>query len=222
LIFINILAKRSKNFKKLCRKFRSLTLECAPKLIKKFSENKSYCDSKQRKFFWTIKFNFYSISKNTSKILLDDSLKRNFKNYQPERIFVLHNLSVQSHIFEDPIDDSIHNLKTLFKFLLDNKNLLNFDLILQIKENFEKIDDLLFLMRINMEPHLAIFEEERNFNNNSNYKIKKNQDKEVFRIKDAFYAPIDKDLLIKDLLMGRYIHEYPEFEIFNIKIIENI
>ena len=53
--------KKQKNFKKLCKKFRNVNLELCPTVLTRFNENKSYCDSKQRKFYWTVKFNFFAI-----------------------------------------------------------------------------------------------------------------------------------------------------------------
>ena len=55
--------KKQKNFKKLCKKFRNVNLELCPTTLTRFSENKSYCDSKQKKFYWTVRFNFINDEK---------------------------------------------------------------------------------------------------------------------------------------------------------------
>jgi hypothetical protein len=61
--------KKHKNLKKLAKKFRNLTLERCPPKFERFKENKSYCDSKSRKFFWTVRFNFYK--ENLSHLFVD-------------------------------------------------------------------------------------------------------------------------------------------------------
>lgn len=148
----------------------------------------------------------------------------------------MENFESFSNLFEDPIDDSIHSLSSLFNFLLANKNFLDFSLLVKFKEEFESLDQLLFLKRINMEGNLPNYGEEdddeeagnsgyivesKKFENSKKPKNEKHEN-EVYRIKDAFYAAVDKNVLIKDLLDGNYVHEYPEFEIVNKKNFENI
>lgn len=218
-------------------------MECAPKLIKKYSKNKSYCDSKQRKFFWTINFKFYCFSDKKSKIVCDEKLKNHFKSAKQENIYDLQNFENFSYIFEDPIDDSIHSLTSLFNFLQENKNILTFNLMLNFKENFDNVESLIFLMRVNMEGNLAYFiendEEGSIFENNGlHHNFDKNSlqsrnakdrilsnkliSKDVYRIEDSFYEQCDKKMLLKDLLENKFIHEYPEFVIINKNILDKI
>jgi hypothetical protein len=74
--------KKHKNLKKLSKKFRNINLECSPYVMQRFKENNSYCDSKLRKFFWTVKF-----------IFMENKLEFIFKNpfddseYTLEKIF---------------------------------------------------------------------------------------------------------------------------------------
>ena len=75
-----------------------MQLECAPKLIRKFNENKSYCDSKEKKFFWTLKFNFLEYVENKSQVnLLEISKENNFfklgdlRKFEIKRLIELNN-----------------------------------------------------------------------------------------------------------------------------------
>jgi hypothetical protein len=150
--------KKHKNLKKLAKKFKNINLECSPSIMKQFKENQSYCDSKLKKFFWTVKFTFL----NFNKI---------------------------SHIFAEPFDDAVETLSTIFDNLVMNKEKLNFDL-LQIVNGLDK-NKIRFL-----------------------YKDALGESKQdVMNIDGANYVILDKDILLKDVLNGRTIFEYPEFYI---------
>ena len=97
--------KKQKNFKKLCKKFRNVNLELCPTVLTRFNENKSYCDSKQRKFYWTVKFNFFDRDKFISLIK------------------------------STPFDDSIHKLHQILSTCLDDKINLSLDLMVFLKDN---------------------------------------------------------------------------------------
>lgn len=217
-IFKYFLVRRNKNFKKLCKKFRNVQLECAPKLIKKYNENKSYCDSKQKKFFWTLKFNFLDYKENISIINLNDisNEKDKFistmkKNNASNKVIELQNFQSFSYLFDQPIDDSVNNFFTLYEFLFKNKDKLNFDtLCILNKHSSENIEDLIVLMRINFVEKDKIKENDYN------------RSMFIYKIKDSFYREIDKNMLIKEIIENNVIHEYPEFEIFNKKILDKI
>ena len=90
-------------------------MECAPKLIKKFSENKSYCDSKLKKFFWSIKFNFLD-NTSISKVIKVENIPNILKNKSIKKIISLENFEKHSLLFENPFDDAINNLTSIYKY----------------------------------------------------------------------------------------------------------
>lgn len=195
-----------------------MQLECAPKLIRKFNENKSYCDSKEKKFFWTLKFNFLEHVENKSQVnLLEISKENNFfklgdlRKFEIKRLIELNNFESFGHLFNEPIDDSVNTFNTLFEFLLKNKDLLNFETLRVVNKISEKTEDLVVLMRLNI---FDTNDLNKDFLiNNGNYLVK---------IKDCYYRVIEKDLLIKDLIKNNIIHEYPEFEIFDKRLLDKI
>jgi hypothetical protein len=91
--------KKHKNLKKLAKKFRNVTLECSPSIMEKFKENQSYCDSKLKKFFWTVKF-----------------------------IFTTNDVEM-SHLFPEPVDDAIETLSSIYDTMLKNTDRLEFNLL---------------------------------------------------------------------------------------------
>jgi hypothetical protein len=91
--------KKHKNLKKLAKKFRNVTLECSPSIMEKFKENQSYCDSKLKKFFWTVKL-----------IFITDS-------------------GTLSHLFPELFDDAVETLSSIYDSFLRNKERLDFNLL---------------------------------------------------------------------------------------------
>jgi hypothetical protein len=120
---IRLKEKKQKNLKKLAKKFRNMNLELCPSNLSKFNENKSYCDSKIKKFFWTIKFHFIE----------GQFIKK-------EQFY--------SYLIDDPIDDSEFTLKGIVKkYVFENKKDLDIE-ILKIMKNYsigdiEKFDILI-------------------------------------------------------------------------------
>lgn len=114
--------KRRKNFKKLCRKFRDVNLELCPTIIQKFAENKSFCDSREKKFYWTIKFIFLNVDNKKLE-----------------------------HLFIEPFDDSDFTLNKILEHMLQNKKELNVDLLLftnQLQD--EELKKIEFLYKLNV------------------------------------------------------------------------
>lgn len=212
LLIIYEIAKRNKNFKKLCKKFRNINLVCAPRVIKKYIENKSHCDSKLKKFFWTLKFNYYEFPEENLAIKVDNKLQAKFLD---TKVILLENFLTYSHLFEDPIDDAVHNLTTLHNYLNQNKNLLEFSFLLKFKDHFENINNLIYLMRMNNEDLMTSNENRIKF-------LTPKERKFIFKIKDSFYEIIDKNTLIKDILNGKLVYEFPEFEIIPKNIYDKI
>lgn len=97
--------KKQKNFRKLCKKFRNVNLELCPTVLTRFNENKSFCDSKQKKFFWTIKFIF--LNNDNNDLFVVDS---------------------------DPYDDSIFKIHQIFTATIEKKSNLNIDLVLFLQD----------------------------------------------------------------------------------------
>jgi len=151
--------------------------------------------------------NLLEIQKDQKEnFILGEKLKVNFDNY---KVIDLQNFEVFSHLFNEPIDDSINNFLTLFGFLLKNKDQLNFETLCILNKNlFENIEDLIVLMRLN---YFSFVEND-----------KKNENFTLYKIKDCYYREIDKNVLIKDLIDNNVIHEYPEFEIFNKRFLDSI
>jgi hypothetical protein len=182
-------------------------------LIKKYNENKSYCDSKQKKFFWTLKFNFLDFIENKSIINIKDLSNNNLilsKNDAQNKLIELQNFQCFSYLFDEPIDDSINNFFLLYEFLLKNKDKLNFDTLCMLNKCCQNIEDLIVLIRMNFVEKNKIIE-----NNND-------KSLNIFKIKDSYYREIDKNMLIKEVIEYNIIHEYPEFEIFNKKLLDKI
>lgn len=97
--------KKQKNFRKLCKKFRNVNLELCPTVLSRFNENKSFCDSKQKKFFWSVKFNFFK----------DEDTGLNVIN-------------------SDPFDDSLFKIHQIFSSTIDKKANLNLDLVMFLQD----------------------------------------------------------------------------------------
>lgn len=119
--------KKHKNLRKLSKKFRNLNLERCPPKFSRFKENKSYCDSKLKKFYWTIRFNFYK-----------EKLSHLFLTPFDDSEFTLNS------IFETLVKDK-SNLSLESLVLLENNK--NKDIKVYIKKvdsnanNIEKIED---------------------------------------------------------------------------------
>jgi len=114
--------KKQKNFKKLCKKFRSVQVERCPIFLDRFMENKSYCDSKEKKFYWTIKFNMISAKNDT----------------------------LLSHVMKNPFDDSAFSLRQIFdKFFENRSEFLVEELIIINNINKDKIEKINLLYKLN-------------------------------------------------------------------------
>lgn len=112
--------KKHKNFKKLCKKFRNIHLERCPIQLDRFIENQSFCETKEKKFFWSIRFN---VIKETKVIL--------------------------THLMKNTIDDSIMNLNQIMNYFLDNKNDFNVEQLIIINELENKKENLKILFKLN-------------------------------------------------------------------------
>jgi hypothetical protein len=97
--------KKQKNFRKLCKKFRNVNLELCPTVLTRFNENKSFCDSKQKKFFWTVKF-----------------------------IFIKDEETVLHLVDSEPFDDSLFKIHQIFSSTVDKKTNLNLDLVMFLQD----------------------------------------------------------------------------------------
>jgi hypothetical protein len=149
--------KKHKNLKKLAKKFRNIILECSPSIMQKFKENQSYCDSKLKKFFWTVKF-----------------------------IFLTNNQEL-SYIFLEPLDDAVETLDLIYEKIIKERLDIN---LLEVFNKLEK-DKIKFLYK----------------------DVTRSDTKEIVTIDKNNYIILDRDTLLKDILNGKTIFEYPEFYI---------
>jgi hypothetical protein len=147
--------KKHKNLKKLSKKFRNVNLECSPYIMKRFKENNSYCDSKMRKFYWTVKF-----------IFLENKME---------------------YILKDPFDDSEYTLDKIFTEMINNKEELDMQLLQHV--NTINPENIKFLYKDNT----ALLK--------------------FIRIEKEKYVECDRNMILKDLLDGKTIYEYPELYI---------
>lgn len=83
-----------KNLSKLSSKFRNVTFLKSPSFINDYSQVNSYCDSKNKRFYWSFKFYFLD--------LYDDSSH-----------------SFQSFICKKPFDDMIFSINSISKYLFE-------------------------------------------------------------------------------------------------------
>jgi hypothetical protein len=120
--------KLRKNMKKFAKKFRNINLITCPSGIKKFLENKSYIDTKEKKFYWTVKFIFWDRSKTAGE------------SNQSEKL---------EFIFPQPFDDSDFTLEKLLKWARENKNEMSLELLMYLN-NLDLDHDLDFMYRINI------------------------------------------------------------------------
>ena len=104
--------KKQKNFGKLCKKFRSVEIIKCPVNLSKFNENKSYCDSKNQKFYWTVKLVFLEVENGTIRHLFE----------------VLR---------EAPFDDSINTLDMIVNSIKDNLTHLEANQIIYFNTKFD-------------------------------------------------------------------------------------
>jgi len=136
--------KKQKNFKKLCKKFRSVNLIRCPIYLDRFIENQSYCDSKEKKFYWTIRFNIISTKNDI----------------------------VMTHIIKNPIDDSLYSLRQILEMFFENKSELSVDQLLLINNvNKDKIDRISLLYPLSNEEWLQLNEDKKVIVGNSYYEI---------------------------------------------------
>lgn len=155
--------KKNKYNKKCAKKFRNINLMCSPMIMQRFSENHSYVDHKNRKFFWTIKFIFIT------------ELNEKFE-----------------HIFGKTFDDTETSLSDIIKYFKENKQELNLNLLrfLNLLEE-QVLENCSILYRVN---------------------IKENNIKgKIVKLNKLIYEECDKTLLLKDVLEGKDVLEYPEF-----------
>jgi hypothetical protein len=160
--------KKNKYNRKCAKKFRNLTLHCSPMIMQRFSENKSYIDYKNKKFFWTVKF-IFNVSDGTKF----------------------------EHIFKETFDDSQYNLNEMIEYLLKNKQEVDLKTLMFIntlKEEDLKNSQILF--RLNLK------EMDKNLIKGKLVKINK-----------MHFEECDKNIILKDLLFGKDVLEYPEFNI---------
>jgi hypothetical protein len=160
--------KKNKYNRKCAKKFRNVTLHCSPMIMKRFSENKSYIDYKNKKFFWTTKF-----------------------------IFNLPDGKKHEHIFKENFDDSQYTLNDIIEYLFKNKQEAEISTLMflnTIKEEDLKNSQILF--KLNLKD------------------MDKNHIKgKLVKLNKMHYEECDKSLLLKDILFGKDVLEYPEFYI---------
>lgn len=130
--------KKLKNLIKLCRKFRNVIYERCPMHLSRFNENNSYCDSKSKKFFWTVRLYFLNINLSANTISNTNSNNNN-STYIP------------SHIFPTPFDDSVSSLNSILEYLINNKNeISDVEVLSSLSEvkSVESINNYSFYYRI--------------------------------------------------------------------------
>ena len=172
--------KSRKNMKKISKKFRNINLICCPIGIKKFSENKSYIDTKEKKFYWTLKFIFWNRESNKSiNLTIADSQEME----KQEKLEI---------IFPQPFDDSLYTLDKILIWLSDNKNIMDLDLLMYF--NDLNLENLNFLYKINIK------------------ELDKNLIKgKLTKIDKFYYEVCDRKELLRDVLNGKDVYEFPEF-----------
>jgi hypothetical protein len=121
--------KSRKNMKKFAKKFRNLNLITCPVGMKKFSENKSYIDTKEKKFYWTVKFIFWNRTTSGGQ-----------PSTQTEKL---------EFIFPQPFDDSFYTLDKLLDWAKENKNEMSLELLMYFN-NLDLDKDFDFLYKINI------------------------------------------------------------------------
>lgn len=160
--------KKNKYNRKCAKKFRNISLHCSPMIMKRFSENKSYIDYKNKKFFWTVKF-----------------------------IFNLPDEKKHEYIFKENFDDSQYNLNDIIEYLFKNKQEADISTLMflnTIKE--EDLKNSQFLFKLNLK------------------EMDKNHIKgKLVKLNKMHYEECDKLMLLKDILFGKDVLEYPEFYI---------
>jgi len=164
------------NMEKFAKKFRNINLITCPSGINKFQENKSYIDTKEKKFYWTIKFIFWDRNKTAGE------------SNQSEKL---------EFIFPQPFDDSDFTLDKLLKWAKENKNEMSLDLLMFLNNHNHNLDhDFEFMYRINIK------ELDKNFIKGRLIKIDK-----------FYYEILDRNELLKEVLNGKDVYEFPEIYI---------
>ncbi len=180
--------KRNKYIRKCAKKFRGINLHSSPTIMKKFSENKSYVDYKNKRFFWTVKLNI-SVNFGDKKNPLTDSLTDPLINSIESSNSTCNKYQ---HLFPQPFDDIEYSIKDILDYFIKNKQEMNFELLRFINSIPEEtILNSTLLYRID---------------------IKENQVKgKVIKLNKMIYEECGKDLMLKDILEGKDVYEYPEF-----------
>lgn len=83
-----------KNLSKLSSKFRNVTFLKSPSFINDYSQVNSYCDSKNKRFYWSFKFYFLDLYDESSH-------------------------SFQSFICKTPFDDMVFSINSISKYMFE-------------------------------------------------------------------------------------------------------
>ena len=90
--------KKLRNFIKLCKKFRNISYFKCPSFLSRYNENMSYCDSRNKKFYWSVKIYIINLESNS--------------------VF-------ESFLFKEPFDDSIYSINGILEYFISNDNRIN-------------------------------------------------------------------------------------------------
>lgn len=188
--------KKLKSLIKLTKKFRNATFERCPMYLSRFNENKTYCDSRNKKFYWSIKLHFLNIFEENS-------------------------ISLPSHIFPEPFDDSVYSLNNIIEALYEGKHHIKDVNVLSLlsEVNKEHLKDFEIYHRISkieyqnfvlMNPKCEVFVEDlRKYNTNNN------SQETVIKINDYNYfkklANVNYNVKIKEILNNTVIKDYLEY-----------
>lgn len=183
--------KKLKVFSKLCKKFRNVNYERSSIYLKSFRYNNCFCDSKLKKFYWTVKLFF----------LNDNSMNPN----------------ICSHIIGKVFDDSITSLDCVLNYIINHRQeVQDFDTLTCVNHLIEKskkteISFYYRISKIDYTNYILMNKSKRKEDGTNEY------NPDVFTLKMLYFQKFnieEKSKMLIDIIKGKTIKDFIEIYVY--------
>lgn len=178
--------KKLKNLAKLSKKFRNINYKRCPINLSRFYENNSFCDSKNKKFYWSVKVYFIKNSNNE-------------------------NNKICSYMISEPFDDSIYSISQILDYLnnIEKNKINNYDILdIITQEHYLSKEFKVYTKISKIEYENEQLKKELNNNNNYNNLIDYYKFNNYYYFKQISINEMNKTL--KDYLKDKELKDYLE------------